>query len=231
METKSYAKAVDDLDSVIRLNPHDAQGYYQRGLAHEQDGDFSKAIADYKTALTRNRNFSDAQKALARAASAERQEKSARSARTPRAGAEGYGQPSRRPPSRSKTVREPKVKRVRRKTRGRKLEVKPARRPRSTTNRRSRRPRRPSHRRRKSRSRTRKTRRTPAPSASAKRVLHQEREKPKRDAKRHKAVAERKAPAGIRYYRAGSPDMRSPDYHYVVRKRDTTFSDIWKDDG
>ena len=45
METKSYAKAVDDLDSVIRLNPHDAQGYYQRGLAHEQDGDFGKAIA------------------------------------------------------------------------------------------------------------------------------------------------------------------------------------------
>jgi len=59
--------------------------------------------------------------------------------------------------------------------------------------------------------------------------LHQEREKPKRAAERHKAVAERKAPAGIRYYRAGSPDMRSPDYHYVVRKRDMTFSDIWKD--
>ena len=48
METKSYAKAVDDLDNVIRLNPHDAQGYYQRGLAHEQDGDLGKAIADYK---------------------------------------------------------------------------------------------------------------------------------------------------------------------------------------
>ena len=44
----------------------------------------------------------------------------------------------------------------------------------------------------------------------------------------HKAVADRKPPAGVRYYRAGATDMRSPDYRYIVRKRDTTFSDVWK---
>ena len=75
METKSYAKAVDDLDSVIKLNPRDAQGYYQRGLAYEQNGDFGKAIEDYKTALARNGKFGDARKALARATAAERQAK------------------------------------------------------------------------------------------------------------------------------------------------------------
>ena len=58
---------------------------------------------------------------------------------------------------------------------------------------------------------------------------HQERETKR--VERHKAVAERKPPPAIRYYRAGAPDMRSPDYHYIVRKRDTTFSDIWKDSG
>jgi tetratricopeptide (TPR) repeat protein len=68
MASKSYVKAVDDLNSAIKLDPRDAHGYYQRGLAYEADGDFSKAIADYKSALARNRRLTEAHKALARAA-------------------------------------------------------------------------------------------------------------------------------------------------------------------
>jgi tetratricopeptide (TPR) repeat protein len=66
METKSYARAVGDLDSVIKLNPRDAQGYYQRGMAYENAGNHAKAVEDYRTALSRNANLADAREALAR---------------------------------------------------------------------------------------------------------------------------------------------------------------------
>lgn len=52
----------------LKLDPRDAHGYYQRGLAYEADGDFSKAIANYKSARARNRRLTEARKALARAA-------------------------------------------------------------------------------------------------------------------------------------------------------------------
>ena len=72
IQTKSHAKAIDDLDRVIRLEPRDAKTYYQRGLAHEQAEQPDMAIADYKMALTHDRNLSEAHGALARAMAEQR---------------------------------------------------------------------------------------------------------------------------------------------------------------
>ena len=35
LAAKSYAKAADDFDALIRLNPKSAEAYYQRGQAYE----------------------------------------------------------------------------------------------------------------------------------------------------------------------------------------------------
>ena len=70
MEAKAYAKAADDFDRIIRLDPNKRRGYYQRGLAHEHGNDGAKAIADYKLALARDQHMIDARKALARLARA-----------------------------------------------------------------------------------------------------------------------------------------------------------------
>ena len=54
-------QAIGDYGRIIRLDPHDAQGHYRRGLAYEQDGQLDKAIADYKTALLGKHKFAEAQ--------------------------------------------------------------------------------------------------------------------------------------------------------------------------
>jgi tetratricopeptide (TPR) repeat protein len=75
IETKSYARAVDDLDRAIQLEPGNAQAYYQRGLARERDDQRAKAIADYKMALAYDDHMSEARQALARAIADERRHK------------------------------------------------------------------------------------------------------------------------------------------------------------
>jgi tetratricopeptide (TPR) repeat protein len=221
METKAYAKAVGDLDNVIRLDPHNAQGYYQRGLAYERDGDFSKAIADYKTALGRSQKFDDARKALARATNAERQAKATHKDNKPQVAVHDDAkappkdvvkaappqitmqEPPAQPSVQKKNARTEKAVQA-------KLDEQPKV---EVTN------------------SVPKTKvelgSKPAIEPRSKRErdarLHSEHDKSKR-----KTVSERKPPAGIRYYRAGQTDMRNSDYHYVVRKRDTRFTDIWK---
>ena len=101
IETKSYARAVDDLDRAIQLDPKNAQAYYQRGLAREQDDQRAKAIADYKMALVHDRNMNEARKALARATAYARNPKPSKtwpSTRTrPVAAAEPIVLPMKRP--------------------------------------------------------------------------------------------------------------------------------------
>jgi len=66
MEIKSYAKAAEDYDRLIAAEPGNAQAYYQRGLAREQEHQRDKALADYKQAVARDANFADARAAVAR---------------------------------------------------------------------------------------------------------------------------------------------------------------------
>jgi tetratricopeptide (TPR) repeat protein len=66
MQTKAYDKAIADLDRVVKLDRHNAQDYYQRGLAREATGDLEAADLDYKTALRRDRKFHPARQALTR---------------------------------------------------------------------------------------------------------------------------------------------------------------------
>jgi tetratricopeptide (TPR) repeat protein len=75
MEAKAYGKAIVDFDRVIKLDQHNAQDYYQRGLAREDAGDLKAAGLDYETALERDRKFYQARQALARVDTALRIEK------------------------------------------------------------------------------------------------------------------------------------------------------------
>ncbi|MEI9805819.1 MAG: tetratricopeptide repeat protein [Pseudolabrys sp.] len=66
VETKSYAKAIEDFDRAIQLEPRNSQTYFQRAQARERDNQRDKAIADYRLALARDQNNAEARKALAR---------------------------------------------------------------------------------------------------------------------------------------------------------------------
>ncbi len=234
METKAYAKAVDDLDSVIRLNPRDTQGYYLRGLAHEQDGDLNRAIADYKTALERDRNFGDAKRALARAANEEKKAKATQKQDNSRVAAPEETAPPQKLEANIDQV--PLPVEARREPRSAKTNAypeKPARQAKLDDKLKLDQPK-PNIVEHKATAVEHKTQiNKPQEQTSARDTrlrrerearLHQDRDKAKR-----KSAADRTPPAGIRYYRAGATDMRNSDYHYVIRRRDTSFSDIWND--
>ena len=46
-----YDRAIADFDEAIKLNPNDANAYYNRGLAYKKKGDKEQAIADFRKAL------------------------------------------------------------------------------------------------------------------------------------------------------------------------------------
>ncbi|MEH2243176.1 tetratricopeptide repeat protein [Nostoc sp.] len=55
-----YRGAITDFNQAIRLNPNNAQPYYNRGLARSGLGDHTGAISDYNQALRLNSKFTDA---------------------------------------------------------------------------------------------------------------------------------------------------------------------------
>jgi tetratricopeptide (TPR) repeat protein len=67
MQAKDYGKAIEDFGRIAKLDPRNARVYYLRGRAYEHNQQRDQAIADYQTALTRDRKMADARKALASA--------------------------------------------------------------------------------------------------------------------------------------------------------------------
>ena len=55
-----YDKAIAHYSEALRLNPKDADAYYNRGIAWERRGEYDKAIADYSEAIRLNPNYADA---------------------------------------------------------------------------------------------------------------------------------------------------------------------------
>jgi tetratricopeptide (TPR) repeat protein len=49
-----FVHAVADYSESIRLNPQDADGFYNRGVAYDAEKDFAHAIADYTEAIRLN---------------------------------------------------------------------------------------------------------------------------------------------------------------------------------
>ena len=55
-----YDSAIADYTQAIRLNPNDADAYYNRGNVYVKKGDFVKARADFEAALRIDPNDADA---------------------------------------------------------------------------------------------------------------------------------------------------------------------------
>jgi tetratricopeptide (TPR) repeat protein len=49
--TGDHEKGLANFDEAIRYNPRHVSAYYNRGLAHERNGNFTQAIADYRYVL------------------------------------------------------------------------------------------------------------------------------------------------------------------------------------
>ncbi|GMO45298.1 MAG: hypothetical protein Ta2B_26240 [Termitinemataceae bacterium] len=54
-----YVEALNDLNTVIKLDPNDVSAYNTRGVAFEKCGDFKSAMADYQTAYKLNPNAAE----------------------------------------------------------------------------------------------------------------------------------------------------------------------------
>ena len=50
-EPIKHPEAFKDLDEAIRLNPQNAEAYYQRGLAYQKEGYADRAIQDFDMAI------------------------------------------------------------------------------------------------------------------------------------------------------------------------------------
>lgn len=66
MQQDSLETAIRQLNMVITLEPTNARAYYNRGLCHEVLDQRNEAIADYKQALTFNKEYKEAKEALKR---------------------------------------------------------------------------------------------------------------------------------------------------------------------
>jgi tetratricopeptide (TPR) repeat protein len=60
LEQGDFEQAVNTYDEAIRLNPQDANAYYQRALARRGDGDADGAMADLNEAVRLDPNFEEA---------------------------------------------------------------------------------------------------------------------------------------------------------------------------
>ncbi len=69
---KDMTGAIADLDTLVKLSPRDLKTRYERGTVQEQNGDFAKAIEDYKFVLAHNRRAKEARAALKRSVLAQR---------------------------------------------------------------------------------------------------------------------------------------------------------------
>ena len=59
---RNYDKAVSDYDEAIRLDPHYAPSYLNRGLEYRNKGNWQKAISDLTEAIRLDPNNADAYK-------------------------------------------------------------------------------------------------------------------------------------------------------------------------
>ena len=50
-EERSWEEAIAECDEAIRLNPSDADAYFNRGVAYDNVGQFDRAIGDYDQAI------------------------------------------------------------------------------------------------------------------------------------------------------------------------------------
>ena len=65
MEKKEYSAAILDLKNVARLQPHDAEGFYQLGLAYLSSGNLQSAYGSLVHATELNPNHTAAQLKIA----------------------------------------------------------------------------------------------------------------------------------------------------------------------
>lgn len=66
LQQDSVDKAWRQFDLVTKIDPNNADAYYNRGLCSEMMNKKGEAIADYKQALVFNKNYTDAKNALKR---------------------------------------------------------------------------------------------------------------------------------------------------------------------
>src|SRR5258708_1941363 len=59
-EIASQRRTAAGFTKAIKIDPDNALGYYSRGRAHFDEGDFPNAISDYSEAIKRNRKFAEA---------------------------------------------------------------------------------------------------------------------------------------------------------------------------
>jgi tetratricopeptide (TPR) repeat protein len=52
-----YDRAIADFTQAIRLDPDNAEGYLERGIAYDSKGDYDRAIADYNQAIRLNPDY------------------------------------------------------------------------------------------------------------------------------------------------------------------------------
>ncbi|NJN76512.1 MAG: tetratricopeptide repeat protein [Synechococcaceae cyanobacterium RL_1_2] len=57
---KQYMKAIADYSTAIKLDPHNAIAYFQRGIVNYRLKNYDQAIADYSQAIALNPNYLDA---------------------------------------------------------------------------------------------------------------------------------------------------------------------------
>ncbi|MEQ1707555.1 MAG: serine hydrolase [Terricaulis sp.] len=56
---RRYARAIADHDQAIRLNPQDANAFYNRGLTYHAQHDYARAVADFDQAIRLQPNNAD----------------------------------------------------------------------------------------------------------------------------------------------------------------------------
>ncbi len=56
----NYNKAIEEINSAIKLNPNNANYFYVRGTAYQKSNELLKALNDYKQALKLNPRHIDA---------------------------------------------------------------------------------------------------------------------------------------------------------------------------
>ena len=54
---RDYARAIEDHNEAIRLNPNNSTAYYNRGTAYDNKGDYDLAILDYSEAIRLKPDF------------------------------------------------------------------------------------------------------------------------------------------------------------------------------
>jgi len=60
LREEEVERAIEDYDEAIRLNPQDAEAYYNRGTAYLDLGQFERAIQDLDEAIRLNPKYTDA---------------------------------------------------------------------------------------------------------------------------------------------------------------------------